>query len=330
MAVRDTLTHAGAARLLELRRAEFDLAVRLGHIRTTTAGDGGGPPGVAREEIDRLRAAPGFPGELRQRVRTVGTKEGAELLSVSPGRFTRLARMGCVAPIAFYLNRYHAVVWLYLAQELTDFGRMHPRLLSGRTPPAQRALLDAGEDRRPRTWRGRRLGLLLRSAPDPWQRAAAVAAVLDPLTLVETVTDAHERARLQALRPGSDTVEPQSPAAREVLERLMTADHPDEIRWHRTHLAQLLREARGACPAARPAVSPVASGTAFGGSAGAGAPCAQGGGRTVRAGESRSAPTGGVGAGLIPRGGRPVPVRRRPDGRGLLGRLRLRGPRARR
>ncbi|MGW6461383.1 DUF6397 family protein, partial [Streptomyces sp. NPDC055078] len=225
-----------AAQELELRRGEFELAAQLGHIRVTP-GASGGPPRVAQREIDRLRGADGFPDALRDRVRTVGTAQGAQRLAISPGRFTRLARTGHFAPIRFYLNRYRAVVWRYLADDLDDFALDHPALLTGRTPPGLRVLLDAGEDRRPRGWRGRRLGLLLRAAGGPWERAAAIAALLDPVAVAEVVPDPDERSYLRVLRPAFIPARPESPAAHEVVERLLLAEHPDEILWHRAKLA---------------------------------------------------------------------------------------------
>ncbi|NUK53063.1 hypothetical protein HRW14_22820 [Streptomyces lunaelactis] len=274
-----------AAQALDLKRGELDLALQLGHIRTTS-GASGSPPRVAQQEIDRLRGARGFPGALRERVRTVGAAEGARLISISPARFARLARTGHFTPVRFYLNRYRAVVWLYLAEEVSEFALAHADLLSGRTPAALRAVLDAGEDRRARNWRGRRLGLLLRGTEDPWERAAAIASVLDPITVAEVATDPYERSYLRVLRPELAPGRPESPAAHEVAERLLLADHPDEILWHRVSLAEALREARERRPAPRPA--------------------------------PKTDPR------AVPRGPRLMPVRRSPHGRGLLTRLRLR------
>lgn len=247
-----SLAFGRAAQALDLKRGEFDLAVQLGHVRTTP-GASGGPPRVAQDEVDRLRSARAFPDALRERVRTIGTVEGARLISISPARFTRLARTGHFTPIRFYLNRYRAVVWLYLAEELSEFATDHPDLLRGRTPPALRAVLDAGEDRRARNWRGRRLGLLLRRTEDPWERAAAIASVLDPVAVAEVAADPYERSHLRVLRPEPVPGRPESQAAREVVERLLRADHPDEILWHRVSLAEALREARELRPAPRPA-----------------------------------------------------------------------------
>ncbi|MGW6743492.1 DUF6397 family protein [Streptomyces sp. NPDC055025] len=241
-----------AARELELRRGEFELAAQLGHIRTI-AGPAAGRRQVTRQEIDRLRAAEGFPEALRERARTVGTAEGAELLTVSPGRFTRLARAGFIAPVRFYLNRYRAVVWLYPADEVRTFAAREPALLTGRLPGPLRHGPDAEEDRRPRNWRGRRIGHLLHESEDPWERAAVVGCVLDPALLAELVPDPYERAQLHRLRPELAPGQPESEAARATVRRLVVADHPDEIRWHRTNLDALMTEARRARPVPRPA-----------------------------------------------------------------------------
>ncbi|MDH6218014.1 hypothetical protein M2283_005346 [Streptomyces pseudovenezuelae] len=146
-----SFTPSRAARELELRRGEFDLAVHLGCVRTVPD-EGGGGRGVTRTEIDRLRTEEGYPEALRQRVETVGTKQGAGLLEVTPTRFTRLARLGVVVPVNFYLNRYRAVVWLYLAEELRQFAidGDNTGLVSGRTPSGLREQLEAGLDLRAR------------------------------------------------------------------------------------------------------------------------------------------------------------------------------------
>ncbi|MFE7776377.1 DUF6397 family protein [Streptomyces sp. NPDC057445] len=240
-----------AATALELKRGEFDLAVQLGYIRTTP-GRTAGRVGVPQEEIDRLRAADGFPDALRERVRTVGTADAARLISASPGRFTRLARAGHIIPVRFYLNRYRAVVWLYLAAELKEFAARHPELLDGRLPAALRAGLDAGEDWRGRNWRGRRLGILLRQSPGPWARAAAIASLLDPVQVAEVVDDPYERAHLERLRPAAPFGRTEFPAVREITGRLLLADDPDEILWHRMSLALAVDDARASGPAPRP------------------------------------------------------------------------------
>ncbi|MER7963172.1 DUF6397 family protein [Streptomyces ardesiacus] len=243
-----------AARELGLKRSEFDLAVHLGRIRTVPD-DGGGGRRVHRAEIDRIRAADGFPEELRASVRAVGTTEGAALMDVTRARFTRLARLGLLVPVRFYVNRYRAVVWLYLAEELRRFAadERNAALLHGRTPEVLRDQLGQGLDLRPRNWRGRHLGFLLRqSADDPWARAAAVASLLDAAEVADIVTDPGERARLRLARPaplahGS----PGSPAA-QLAEEIVTAADQDEIDWLRSDLADAMEAARRQCPAPRP------------------------------------------------------------------------------
>ncbi|MET9954248.1 DUF6397 family protein [Streptomyces sp. NPDC006339] len=199
---------------------------------------------MAQSEIARLKAAPDFPHGLRERVRAVGTTEGAHLLSVTRDRFARLARTGHFSPVRFYVNRYRAVVWLYPAAELSEFALTHPGLLTGRLPVDIRTRSDAGEDWRPRNWRARRLGILLRADDDPWTRAAAIASLLDPVQLAEVVDDPFERAYLDRLRPAPPSWRPSAPAAREIADRLLLADDPDEILWHRMSLALALDEAR--------------------------------------------------------------------------------------
>ncbi|MER6089040.1 DUF6397 family protein [Streptomyces bluensis] len=252
--VRDTsLSQSRAARELGLKRGEFDLAVHLGCIRTV-ADDGGGGLHVTRAEIDRVSSESGFPETLRERVRAVGTSDGAAMLDVTTARFTRLARLGQVAPVKFYLNRYRAVVWLYLAEELRQYAadEKNAPLLTGRTPEHLRDQLDEGLDLRPRNWRGRHLGFLLRQAEDLWARAAAVASLLDPVQVAEIVRDPYERAYLNRLRPAQPAHgAPGSPAA-QVAANITTAEYPDEIDWLRSDLRQTVAEAREHRPAPRP------------------------------------------------------------------------------
>ncbi|MHB9863327.1 DUF6397 family protein [Streptomyces sp. YIM S03343] len=295
-----------AARELGLKRSEFDLGVHLGRIRTVPD-EGGGGRRVPRAEIDRLLSADGFPGELRDSVRAMGTAQAAAVMEVTPGRFTRLARLGMVAPVTFYPNRYRAVVWLYLADELRQFTDRQEAgpLLTGRLPGRLRDQLTGGVDLRPRNWRARHLGFLLRQADGPWQRAGALAALLDPVQLSEFVQDPGELARLHRLRPEPPAHgAPGSPAA-QLSERLMTADAPDEIEWLRADLAQALHEARAHRLAQRPVFRPVPSMPP------AATPAPTGPGRrqeTAKGPQQRS--------------------ERRPRcARGLLGRLRRRSPR---
>ncbi|WPO75585.1 MULTISPECIES: DUF6397 family protein [unclassified Streptomyces] len=256
-AVRPPITPSGAARELGLKRGEFDLAVMLGRIRTV--GDtGSGQRRVSREEIDRVRGSEGFPESLRKDIRAVGTTEGAKVMGISPARFTRLARVGALTPVKFYLNRYRAVVWLYLAEELRQFAEIaaNAGLLTGRMPAALRARLEEGQDLRARNWRGRYADSLLRQAEDPWERAAAMASLLDPVQIAEIIRDPYERAYLNRLKPVPRTHgAPDSPVAR-IVERITTADDPDEIRWLRSSLLIGLVQARAQRPAPRPAQRP--------------------------------------------------------------------------
>jgi hypothetical protein len=246
-----TVTPGRAAQELELRRDEFRLAVQLGLVRTAPAGEGERRR-VEQRELDRLRAAPDFPDGLRERVRAVGTGEASALLGITADRFTRLARTGHVSPVRFSLNRYRAVVWLYLAQEVAEFGLSCPALLAGRLPLEVRERLAAREDLRARNWRARRLALLLRGTEDPWARAAATASLLDPVQVAEVVDDPYERTHLDRLRPPPPPGMPMAPVAREIAERLTRADDPDEILWHRVSLAMALDEARAERQAPHP------------------------------------------------------------------------------
>ncbi|MEU1480008.1 DUF6397 family protein [Streptomyces sp. NPDC005760] len=252
---RHDYTPSRAARELGLKRGEFDLAVHLGQIRTVPD-EGGGGRRVTRAEIDRVRSVGGFPDSLRQRVRLVSTTEGAEVMDIPVGRFTRLARLGLFSPVRFYLNRYRAVVWLYLADELEEFTTVEentPLLTARRMPVGLRDMLDEGVDLRARNWRGRHRGFLLRLAEDPWESAGALAAFLDPVQIAEFVPDPYERSHLGRFRPGPPAHgAPGSPAAH-LIEKIMTADDPAEIAWLRTELARALEDARRFRPAPRPA-----------------------------------------------------------------------------
>ncbi|WP_381562814.1 DUF6397 family protein [Streptomyces eurythermus] len=248
-----------AARELGLKRGDFDRAVQLGCIRTVPDEGGGGGRRVERAEIERVRAQDGFPDSLLDRVRVVGTAEGAALMEIPAGRFTRLARLGLLVPAAFYLNRYRAVVWLYLAEELRRFatGAENAHLLKGRTPETLRGQLAAGVDLRARNWRGRHLGLLLRRAEDPWARAGAVAAFLTPVDIADIVKDPYERAHLNRFRPTPLGHGVPGPPATHAAEQITTAQDADEIGWLRSELARLVEEARGVAPVPRPAARPV-------------------------------------------------------------------------
>ncbi|MFF2729004.1 DUF6397 family protein [Streptomyces sp. NPDC058008] len=249
------LSAGRAAQELTLRRGEFDLAVHLGLIVAGPAA-GGARPRIARQEIERLRALPGFPESLQDQVRTAGTAEGATLLGVSPARFTGLARVGCVVPVAFYLNRYRAVVWLYLVDELLAFAAREPDLITGKSPAGMRTMLEAGIDWRARNWRSRRIDRLLSRAEDSWVRAALQASALDPVQLGEVVDDPYERAYLVRMQPDSAFGRPGSVSGREAMARLMAADDPDEILWRRVNLTLELERAREVRTAPRPGCDP--------------------------------------------------------------------------
>lgn len=254
-----TRTPSRAARELGLKRSEFDLAVHLGRIRTVPD-EGGGGRRVPHTEIDRLRARPDFPQALQESVRVVGTSVGAALMDIPATRFTRLARLGLITPVRFYLNRYRAVVWLYLATELEGFAadENNTALLKGRLPESLRGQVDAGVDLRARNWRARHLGFLLRQTEDPWQRAGALASLLTPAAIAELVKDPWERSYVNRFRPEPPTHgAPGSPAA-QTAERIMTADDPHEIAWLGSELTATLEEARGNRPAPRPAPRPTA------------------------------------------------------------------------
>jgi hypothetical protein len=250
---RHSCTPSRAARELGLKRSEFDLAVHLGQIRTVPD-EGGGGRRVPPSEIDRLRATDGCPDSLRERVRLVGTTEGAKVMDIPVGRFTRLARLGLISPVRFYLNRYRAVVWLYLAEELEEFttvGENKP-LLTGRMPEGLRDMLDEGVDLRARNWRGRHRGFLLRLAEDPWESAGVLAAFLDAAQIAELVPDPYDRSHLGRFRPAPPAHGAQGSPAAHLVETIMTADDPAETAWLRSELAQVLDDARRFRPAPRP------------------------------------------------------------------------------
>ncbi|GHC33340.1 DUF6397 family protein [Streptomyces cinnamoneus] len=236
-----------AARELGLTPREFELAVQLGEVRTCAWGQDGRR--VAREEIERHRSSEGFPEALRTRLWVVGTSDGAELLGISPARFTRLARGGCFAPVRFYMNRYRVVVWQYLATDLVEFADRSPEMLAGRTPVLLREALEKHPDRRARSWRARRIDQLRAGAEGPWERAAVPAAVLDPGDLARAVPDPDERAYLIALRPALTQARPETAAARDAVGELVTAEDPDEVEWHLHCLRAALAEARAQRPA---------------------------------------------------------------------------------
>ncbi|MGK5451252.1 DUF6397 family protein, partial [Streptomyces radiopugnans] len=230
-----------AHRMLGIRPRELELAVELGALATVAPRREDHGRRVPVAELARLRTEEGFPATLRERLRLVGAREGAALLGVTPLRFARLARAGCFGPVRFSLNRYRAVVWLYLASELRAAG--------------QRRILAEGEDWRPRHWRNRRIAQAVRRTDDPWAAPPPPpppAAVLTPKVLEEAVPDPAERARLEELRPRLTTARPESLAARRIVRGLLTADGEEEVLWHRLGLTLALSTARSARPLRRP------------------------------------------------------------------------------
>ncbi|MFJ3173176.1 DUF6397 family protein [Streptomyces roseus] len=236
---------ARAAEELGLTRPEFARAVQLGIVRAGPPAQGGAAR-YARAELERIRSAEGFPDALRERVETVAGAEAAgAVVGISPGRFTRLARCGHITPVGYRINRYRAVVWLYLAAELREFADREPGMLRGSASPADRELLAAQADLRPRKWRGRHVGLLLRRTADPWERAAVLASVLPEEELRRAVPDPAERIVLAALAPPPPYGHPQIPAAAAVALRLLRAQPADEVHWYRISLDFALTGARG-------------------------------------------------------------------------------------
>lgn len=234
-----------AAGELGLSRSEFARAVQLGIVRAGPSAPGGAAR-YARAELDRVRSAEGPPAALRGRLEALaGAEAAAVVLGIGPSRFTRLARCGHVIPVGYRINRYRAVVWLYLAGELREFAAREPGMLRGSAPPADREVMAAKADLRPRKWRGRHVGLLLRRTADPWERAAVLAAVLPEHEVRDAVPDPAERIVLAALAPPPPYGHPQAPAAAAVAARLLRAELPEEVHWYRTSLDFALAGARG-------------------------------------------------------------------------------------
>lgn len=249
----------GGARTLTLNRAreelglefqEFELALLLGEI--ATVGEGADRPRVPDREISRVRQSVGGTQALLARLQLVNSTEGAELLGISRERLVRLTRAGCVRPVRWYVNRYRAVVWLYLASELTDFAAGSPALLAGRLPAAVREAADDGQDLRPRGWRSRRVAQLVRDARGPWEEAAVWAALLGPEITDSAVPDPYERTRLRRIHPVLPPGRPGPLADAALIGRLTTADHPDEIALGLVALADALGRARHRDPVPRP------------------------------------------------------------------------------
>ncbi|MFE9928791.1 DUF6397 family protein [Streptomyces sp. NPDC005533] len=234
-----------AAGELGLTRGEFARAVQLGMVWSARP-TAGGAARYARAELERARSAAGGADALRERVEAVaGAEAGAGVLGIGPSRFTRLARCGHLTPVGYRINRYRAVVWLYLAAELRTFAAREPGMLRGTAPEADRELMAAKADLRPRRWRGRHVGLLLRRTADPWERAAVLASVLPEEELRAAVPDPGERIVLAALAPPPPYGHPQVPASAAVALPLLKAGPPEEVHWYRTSLDFALTGARG-------------------------------------------------------------------------------------
>ncbi|WP_420705658.1 DUF6397 family protein [Streptomyces sp. NRRL F-5630] len=234
----DLLNPEQAASLLELMPDEVERAAVL-DVLPSVPGRGALPRRFTVGEIERQRAAPGFPRALREAVRCVGTADAAALLGIAPHRFTRLAKLGLLAPVEFHFNRYRAVVWAYLATEVEELGRRRSDLLVGRLPVALRSMAEG--DRRAARWRERRRGCLYRLSSDPWERAALLAVQLGPEETARAA-DPDECGYLRRLVPA-----PGAPA----LTSLKSAQGSDELAAVRAQfLAELLR-ARADRPAPR-------------------------------------------------------------------------------
>ncbi len=240
-----------AAKELLLTRAQFELAVLRGFIRTVP-GELAGQRMVTRGELDRLQEAEDFAATLREGVRVVGTADAAGLLGIVKERFTRIARAGLIAPARFQLNRYRSLVWMYFAAEVEELADAHPGLLVGRAPETMRRRLREGEDLRAAGWRDRMHQHLQSLATRPWERAAVTASFLDPLDIADVISDPHERALLNRLRhePTSSARPGAVPSPGELLtEHLMCAGDPEEIHGYRVLLALSAAVARQDAPA---------------------------------------------------------------------------------
>jgi hypothetical protein len=250
------LTLNRAREELGLDFGAFELALETGEIATVR--DGTGRQRVPAAEVARIRRAAGGPEALAERIELVNTTVGAELLGISRDRLLRLTRAGRVWPARWYVNRYRAVVWLYLAGELRDFATGNPALLAGRLPDALRAEAAEGPDLRPRCWRIRQVAHLVREAQDPWEEAAIWAAVLGPEVVADAVPDPYERSRLRTLHPELPHGRPGVLADAALVRRMTTADAPDEVATALLALSDALARARLAAPVLLPPPPPTA------------------------------------------------------------------------
>ena len=235
----------------------LELAVETGEIAVVR--DGTGRVRVPAAEVERVRQAAGGPEALAERIQLVNTTAGAELLGISRDRLLRLTRAGRLWPARWYVNRYRAVVWLYLAGELRDFATGNPALLAGRLPEALRAEVAEGPDLRPRCWRIRQVAHLVREAQDSWEEAAIWAALLGPEVVADAVPDPYERSRLRTIHPELPHGRPGVLADAALVRRMTTADAPDEIATALLALSDALARARRTAPLALPPPTPAAA-----------------------------------------------------------------------
>ncbi|MGW5390333.1 DUF6397 family protein [Streptomyces koyangensis] len=235
-----------AARALGVRQNELETAVGLGLLATTEGtGEPGERPKVPASEIRRLLPSVDQPDGLRAQVATTGARDGAALLGITEERFAKLARLGLLTPVRCHLNRYHCVVWRYLADELRAVRRHQAPHLTGQLPPPLRQLLATGDDARPRTWRRRVLAQRLGRAGTTWERAAAVAALL-PRSHTAALLTPDEQRSLDAARPRPLFARARSATAERALEPLARALPGPETEQYAAEFAELLDEARTA------------------------------------------------------------------------------------
>ncbi|MFI0896199.1 DUF6397 family protein [Streptomyces sp. NPDC020983] len=228
--------------------AEFELALQLGEIATVPGG--GERPRVSAEEIARVRDQDGGTAALLSRIELVNSTAAAGLLGIGRDRLLRLTRAGLVLPVRWYVNRYRALVWLYLAGELRELAVARPSLLAGRLPAELREAEAEGVDLRPRGWRSRQVARLVKDAPGPWEEAAVWAALLGPEVTDAAVPDPRERRRLRAIHTVLPYGRPGPLAGAALIRRLTVADAPDEVATGLLALSEALGRARGADRAA--------------------------------------------------------------------------------
>ncbi|MFI0720464.1 DUF6397 family protein [Streptomyces sp. NPDC021203] len=238
-----TFTLNRAREELGLPFAEFELALQLGEIGTV-AGGAADRPRVSAAEVARVRGQDGGTQALLSRIELVSTTAAAELLGIGRDRMLRLTRAGCVRPVRWYVNRYRALVWLYLAGELREFAVARPALLAGKLPSEVRAADAEGVDLRARGWRSRQVTRLVQDAPGPWEEAAVWAALLGPEVTGEAVPNPHERRRLRGIHAALPYGHPGPLAGPALIRRLTVADAPDEVAAGLLALAEALGRAR--------------------------------------------------------------------------------------